>query len=302
MVPFSQFIAIHNLSALVDILFPSLFIGGLGSWENLMAYFALRNLAPTITSQEPQANFAMEGGCQTIYDGMVKYLGANNVWTLTTTTSVTRPKKNSNGKVELKGTTKNGTQDFEVTCKKLVIGFPQNPTNLASIGIELDPEEVAQFSSITARVYSDGTITVEGPINSTNNANFSLSRINIADPFKHVSQGFFLINNQVPWAPSNIYGFSNVPISSADYKSLIQIHLNLVPKSLITNYTIHEVNTHGFYPAPSVAALTDPVGYYTKLQRLQGRRSTYWVGCVHGGFAAHHSIIDKAKRLVDEFF
>jgi len=182
----------------------------------------------------------------------------------------------------------------------LVVAYPQTPANLAFM--DLDSVEKAQFSTITTRVYSDGSVYIEGPINSTNHANFSLSRFDIGNPWRMVNQGIIAIYNQVPYAPSNMYGFSDVPISSADYKALMQIQLDLVPKSLITNYTIVEVNTHGFYPHPSDAELVDPVGYYTKLHNMQGRRNTFWVGVVQSGFCATHSVYNGVKLLSDEFF
>jgi hypothetical protein len=306
MVRWTEFMVTHNLTALIDpLLTIYLYIGGLGSWDLLTAYYALRNLAPTIITQDFQSNFAIDGGCVTYYEGMAKYLGEENVWTQATTTSVVRPAHSGKGnpkseRIHIKGTKNNGTVNFEVECKKLVIAFPQTPTNLAFV--DLDETEKAQFSSIKTRVYSDGTVTIEGPINSTNNANFSLSRIDIGNPWKMVNQGIIAIYNQVPYAPSNMYGFSDVPISSADYKSLLQIQLNLVPKSLITNYTIHEVNTHGFYPHPSDAALSDPEGFYTKLRKLQGKRNTFWVGVVQSGFCATHSVLNAVKLLADEYF
>jgi len=115
------------------------------------------------------------------------------------------------------------------------------------------------------------------------------------------------------YAPASFYSFSNSPLTNDQLRSLVtsqfnQIVANFNPSipggGLFSGYTINSFHLHEYYPRPSNDNLTDASGggFYARLEALQGRRNTYWVGTLHAGMAAHHSIMDKAKRLVDAHF
>jgi hypothetical protein len=304
--PWSQFVVAHNLSALSSVFQGFLQAGGLGNWDLLTTYFALRNLAPTLSQGIgiPGAFFVGNHGCQSLYDGIVNYIGAENVYTSVNITQVFRPKENrKNGRTVIRGTipkptNASETQRFVASCGQLVIGFAQTLAKLEVF--DLDEKEQQFFANVKTRQYATGRINVAGPITAT--PVYNLIHLDVTRPFNNVVNSWLMLNVKVSYAPTNFLGFSDNLTTSADFRALVTAQLNLVPPTLITSFNFTELFFHEYYPYPSNADLTTQKGFYTKLEDLQGRRNTYWVGTLLSGLQAHHAIFDKSYRLAVKHF
>jgi len=232
---------------------------------------------------------------------MEAYLGKENIVTSASITSLIRPKINSpNQRIIIKGTTpaEFGGKSFHVSCEKLVVGIPQTPQALASF--DLDNRENALFSSVKFRFYFIGTVNITGPItNLSQDGFFNLVHLDITKPpYFNVVNTWIAFIVQVPYAPAVIYASSDVPTTNAAFRAKVTEELKLIPSTLVTSFQINEFFFHEYYAYPSDQMLADPVGFYTRMNRLQGHRNTFWVGALYSGLQAHHSIMDKTFRLV----
>jgi len=166
---------------------------------------------------------------------------------------------------------------------------------------ELDSTETEIFSSVKLRHYVDGLISVAGPILSPNPL-FSLSHFDVTRPFSLAINGWFNFLGVLSYAPAILSACSDDDITEADFRAKVAQQISLIPSSLITSFNITEFTLHEYAPYPSNAALSDPIGYYTKLDNIQGRRNTFWTGALPSSIPGHHNIIDAAFRLVERLF
>jgi len=211
----------------------------------------------------------------------------------------------------LKGT--RGGINYKAKCSKVVFAFSQTPGNIDFI--DLDINETAFFSQVSNRVYAGGVVTVTGGLAAATNNNFTFVHLDFTRPFEfnHVDSGWLAMQTTKSYAPASFYSFSNNQNMTSDQlRTQVTSQFNQIVASynpstgggLFSSFTINSFHLHEYYPRPSNANLTDATdgGFYARLENLQGRRNTYWVGTLHAGMAAHHSIMDKAKRLVDAHF
>jgi hypothetical protein len=320
LVPFSQFINTHNLSELVQVFNGLLYFGGMGDWNQLETYYALRNLAPTIAFLPPNGTFVFEGGCESFYKGMKKYITQNytldNVWTDTTVTRLERPQagdENNSNKIKIKATRRG--YKAKAKCSNLIIAFAQTLANIDFLDIDLTEENF--FSSVTNRVYGGGVVSVTGGIASATSNNFTFVHLDFTRPFEfnHTNSGWVAIQTTKPYAPASFYYFANDPTFTRDqlrsqvtaqFDQIVAAYdLQIPGGGLFSSYDIRQFFVHEYFPHPNNTVLNNPnnsTGFFTGLENLQGRRNTYWVGALHAGMSAHHSIMDKVKRLVDSHF
>jgi len=314
-----QFINTYNLSILSNFFFNGLlYFGGMGDWNLLETYYALRNLAPTIAFL-PSGSLAFVGGCQSFYEGMRKYLTNNsridNVWTDTHVTNLARPNAGSETRSVTKiRATRNGHK-AKANCGQVIIAFPQTPANIDFM--DLDQTEEDFFSSVTNRVYGGGVVEVSGGIASATNNNFTFVHLDFTRPFEfnHSNSGWLAIQTSLSYAPASFYHFSNDPTFTREqqltevknqFDQIVAAFNPSIPGGgLFSSYIIRHFQAHQYYPHPNNTVLNNPnnsTGFYTALENLQGRRNTFWVGTLQAGMAAHHSIMDKVKRLVSAHF
>jgi hypothetical protein len=278
----------------------------MGSWQTLETVYALRLLSPTtaLGFGIQYANFAINGGCKKFYKGMANYINQNNIWTETIINKIERPQAGEDQNwMRLRGT--RCGERVKAKCGKLVVAFPQTPANLDFM--DLDLQEELFFSTVQNRYYGGGRINLYGPLRTNTGNNYTLVQINVTNAppneTKFVVQGLTAVQTQLTYAPASFYAFSDTPVTRDQLQTIVESQLDRFPSYLITNYTIVEdLFLHEYYPRPNNASLLDPVGFYTKLEQMQGRRDTYWVGTLHAGLAAHHSIMEKTFRLVNEHF
>jgi len=230
----------------------------------------------------------------------------DNVWTDTTLYKVERPLHGNeigpDNYSMLKGT--RGGMNAKAKCSKVVFAFSQTPGNIDFI--DLDQSEIAFFSQVSNRVYAGGVVSVTGGVAAAVANNFTFVHLDFTRPFEfnHANSGWLAMQTTKSYAPASFYSFSNNQTTTKDQlraQVAGQFDQIVVSGGLFTGYTIHNFHLHEYYPRPSNANLSDASGggFYERLQTRQGKRNTFWVGTLQAGMAAHHSIMDKVKRLVD---
>ncbi|AJF96839.1 thioredoxin reductase [Pandoravirus inopinatum] len=289
LVPFSQFIATHDLGPLVPSLFvPQLSGGGLGAFDKLTTLYALLNLSPTISRifSVPYAGFVVAGGCRGIYDGMRAYLtadDADNVLVNAKTLIAVRP-YSPRLPVIVGGTLStpdngNGLAgSFTYVCGKLIVAYAQTEQNMKPLA--LDVAERRLFKEVRQRYYFTGTIDAAGPV--VDGGAFNMLNIDPTSPFGTPAlPAVTQITRGLPYGPVQFKATSQEPISVAAMRQLVVEQLARMPASLLTNATaVDEFLLHAFQPHFTDAELARPGGAYAALEALQGHRKTYYVGAL----------------------
>jgi len=243
----------------------------------------------------PGGFFTTNHGCQSLYAGIENFIGTSNVIKSALITEVHRPRHT--GPVHLSGT-QNGAA-FSATCDYVAIGVEQTLQNLQFV--DLDLLEKSIFSNVITYSYFDGAVNLIGSLNTSTNTNFSLIHLDTTAPFDQVKNGWTSIHSVFNYSPANLYGHTEVAMSVDDFKTLVTQQLNKIDKSQVTDFSIVDINLHEYYPRPTKKALEEG-NFWARLEDIQGRRKTFWVGTLQSGLNAHHGILDSTLRLMNENF
>ncbi|AGO85601.1 hypothetical protein psal_cds_1260 [Pandoravirus salinus] len=304
LVPFSQFIATHDLGPLVPSLFvPQLSGGGLGAFDKLTTLYALLNLSPTISRifSVPYAGFVVANGCRGIYDGMRAYLtadDADNVLVNAKTLIAVRP-YSPRLPVIVGGTLSTPAGglagSFAYRCGKLIVAYAQTEPNMKPLA--LDAAERRVFKEVRQRYYFTGTIDAAGPV--VDGGAFNMLNIDPTSPFGTPAlPAVTQLTRGLPYGPVQFKATSQEPISVPAMRQLVVDQLARMPASLLTNATaVDEFLLHAFQPHFTDAELARPGGAYAALEALQGHRKTYYVGALKN-FAVTYQLWQASYDLV----
>ncbi|AGO83251.2 hypothetical protein pdul_cds_990 [Pandoravirus dulcis] len=308
LVPFSQFIATHQLGPLVPSLFvPQLSGGGLGAFDKLTTLYALLNLSPTISRifSVPYAGFVVAGGCRGIYDGMRAYLtadSADNVLVNARTLIAVRP-YSPRLPVIVGGTLSapsggggnRVTGSFAYRCDKLIVAYAQTEDALKPLA--LDAAERRVFKEVRQRYYFTGTIDAAGPV--VDGGAFNMLNIDPTSPFGTPAlPAVTQLTRGLPYGPVQFKATSQEPVSVSAMRQTVIEQLARMPASLLTNATaVDEFLLHAFQPHFTDAELARPGGAYAALEALQGHRKTYYVGALKN-FAVTYQLWQASYDLV----
>ncbi len=295
LVPFSDFIALHQLEPLTASVFVAvLFNGGLGDFDRLTTLYALLNLSPAITriTSEAGAGFVIKNGCISIYKGIQDYLGDENVITNAQVTSAERP---TSGSVVLRGTV-DGSETFTYKCNKLIVSYPQLLDKLAPL--DLDETETAVFQNVRSRYYFAGNVRVGGPL--LDGKNFGLNNVN-ANGSTPALPAVLQIYRALTYGPTQMQASSNDAISLDNMRAIVNAQLGRLPSGLVSSVTLVDLVYHTFQPYFTTDELAKANGSYTALANLQGHRNTYYVGSL-ARFAASFLVWEDSLQLVTDHF
>jgi hypothetical protein len=306
LVPFDQFVALNNLSALSALIDGKLYVGGLGNYSKLTTLYALQNLRRGIIAltTDPASGFSVKNGCDTLYAGIAQYLnggGARNVVVNATVISVDRPVGRSNRPIRLL-VRFNNTRYALIKTRNLIVAFPQLLQNLQFI--DLTPVERDLFAQVRVRDYYQVEVNIGGTSTQQPDAHpaWTLANINALAPgslptFPSMVGALRAFN----YGPAAAYAFDDSGLTTAQMTTLIQQtaqRLTVLPNLTMS---VVEVEVHQFQPHFTVESLAQSPTPYTRFDALQGQRHTYYTGALRS-FAESTNIWEKTYRLIQEHF
>ena len=300
LVPFSEFIVANNLQPLNDVIFRELiFGGGMGSYQYLQTIYALQYLSPASLSfiTTPNVTFSIIGGNILIYEGIVNYLGAENVLLNTETTLALRPPTGSDLPIVL--FLKQGYNYQIQQCQKLIVAFPPILEDIDFLVPTF--EEFELFRYAVPRYYFTAEVSVEGGI--LNAGAYSLINVDLTQPFNNTILPSLLgIQRGLPYGPAASGISSDYPISDTEAQALLTAQLQLVPNSLATTKALLNFKSHSrFQPHFTNEALLQSPTPYTRLDALQGQRNTYYLSVLRR-FAVSTQMWEQSYNLVQIYF
>ena len=291
--------------------YPQNYMSGLGKFDDSVAWKNIRQMGLTLIRQftTPNATFAINGGCQRIYQGIANTLGYQNVVLNANITHVQRFDNGHNITVHLQGPANN--QPVQYNCGKLVVGIPQTLENLAFM--DLDAQEQSLFNGVSTDNFYTGRVNVQfGPFannivsqsqgfylmyhtNSSNTQDYGISEQN--------STWHGLIANlPTPYFPSVIFSSSDAKLSAADMRQTVDQQLTSMAvdsqNQAITGHEMLEFFYHEHYAHPSIDALSSSPNFFQRAWQMQGYRNTYYTGALFS-MNGHHAIFNHACKVAN---
>jgi hypothetical protein len=313
--PFSQWITDNNLVALLPVFQAFLNPSGIGSWDTTPALWCVLAVPPSILQsiKVPNTGFIVFGGCQTIYDGIYAFLGANNVRLNSVVTNAKRKLNTGTGKgvrIDVQNTVTSDMSRY--VCNKLIIAHPQTTTNLNYANLDLVEQLV--FNQVRTRYYFNGLATVNGgiladlPAIGSNPAMpnflpFNIRNFNSANTFSQPSfPGFITVARNIPGLPASLLGSSDTPMNNTAFAALAATQLaRLKTPVRYLDAAVSFTNLHEYQPYPITDGINHPFGFYTQLRAIQGHRNTYYVGAL-ASYAGSYLVWEQAYDLIKHEF
>jgi len=294
--PFGTFIAQNNFYAIESFFFGTLYNGGMGDYHNIITLYALQNLRRGILdmySAPGVAGFYIKEGCAAIYKGISNYIGAENILL---STNVLNVKRAGNGIVFV---TYSKNEDITtVQCKNLVVAFPQLLNNLNFM--DLNAEEKDIFKDVEVNFYYKMKFEVEGPI--ADNATFNIESIDIVNPSGIPPfPNMLVVRREISYGPASGYAYATTDMTESDMLNLVTEYTSRIPASYLTKISVDNFHRHSYQPHFNANALSQNPSPYKRLERLQGKRSTYWTGALLS-FSESATIWQKTYDLINANF
>lgn len=276
--PFWPWVVANNLTAIVQQLFrPLLNVGGMGDFLTVKDAMSNVNRATIQLFTTPESGFVVTNGTQALFDGIARWLGPRKVKTSVTIERTIRPPCHRGrfgqfsdeecGPVKIHYTTADGRK---VTAygKRLVLAMPQTLDNIASIGLQLTPEEYAVFSQVTTRVYAAMLLNVSGALDQLSTG-FILTNIGTRNPpFDFpVPPAVTAVRRDLPYGPASAWYYSNYANQTLEQMQAdAQRQLDEIPDSMLTEAQIVAFKLHNFNPHFNATSLL--AGAYQQLYAL----------------------------------
>lgn len=299
LMPLGSFVSKYSLQPLAPIIASECGAGGLGDWNSLSTIYCLRDLAPSILALTLNFSyaFAIKTGCISIYEGITKYIGAENVLTNATVISAIR----GPGAVLIGTTNNNGVvSPFFYACGSVIVAFAQEGSKLGFMG--LDSQESQVFNQVSTHPYYVSLFGFTPASSPQPPPAWTVSQENCARPNHQVaypgvasafSPGFGL--------PAATYYASPTPLSDSQISSMVMGYANAIAQFVgFSNPYLIETFFHSGY-APFVSNTSMHSGFYGSMYALQGHRNTYYTGSLYR-FAASHMVWDYSYRLVNKYW
>eukprot|EP01091_Cochliopodium_minus_P000506 TRINITY_DN10462_c0_g1_i1.p1 TRINITY_DN10462_c0_g1~~TRINITY_DN10462_c0_g1_i1.p1 ORF type:complete len:501 (-),score=133.03 TRINITY_DN10462_c0_g1_i1:45-1547(-) len=317
--PFSDFITLHGLEAL-----GSFFDTILGDYANLeytkmSTLYALGDIKYIILTQVPGVPLSINGGCSSLYQGISRFLGEENILLDTRITNIERSgnryhyqhydNKKSNGKIRItykSNQNKRGgydhQEDQEVECFNLIVAFSPKKSELSFMRLTEDEERI--FSNTRkGRSHVFAVNATEGvTADYTNIYNFDFTK---PPPNIPTAPYVSFIGRDLPYGPSFgvlVNDYEN-PTSSRNVEGIITQQLTGIPSAFATakliDGTIRKHDSVVHFHLPFLSARTSP---YERVAKIQGRLNTFYVGTLVTGLDYSVNIWDHTYNLIHEFF
>lgn len=142
---------------------------------------------------------------------------------------------------------------------------------------------------------------------------FNLANINFSVPYNPPASGVLdqpfnqgpptvaLVSRRLPYGPATVLSWADDPLSMTTMQQAILDQLAGVPGSIATFSDPGPLNRHIYNPYYTAEALRRSPNPYTKLNGLQGYRSTYYLGALLN-YAESAKCWEHAYRIVKDFF
>lgn len=299
LIPFDEFIILHQLQPLYPMFIQFINTGGMGSYNLLTTLYALQNVNRPILSLATNTGtgFVVNEGCASIYAGIRNYLGIENVIVNATTVTAIRFDNRLNLPILL--FMKINASELKIyQCKNLFVSFPQQTKDLTFL--DLTDAESAVFNNVVTREYYDFRVNLTGSV--TTNPAFSIVNIDVTNPptLFPFYPCVLAIQRNLPYGTSNGYSFSDYPVTDTQMVNIINTQLQGLNPLLGTATLLH-YNHHVFQAHFNASFLSQSPSPYTKLDHLQGSLNTYYTGALFG-FADSVLCWEKSKVLIDKYF
>ena len=285
LLPFSVIVDRYGLQPLVQTLFPDT-VTAIADYNDVLALYALIDLKPALLYllTTPGSGFYIDGGCIHMYDGIVDYIGRENVLTSVKYLDVERPPNGwSNAMTRITVLVGEGPGSYvqDIHCGAVVVAFPEDQETIAFL--EPDDAENDALEGFTFRYWAAVEADVEGPI-ADSGTGFTLYNW---DPTKQYQVPappcVQSISRVLPYGPAGSYITSKTYLTHAEAYAVWRSQMANLPGSLVTNSTIVTIVPHASYqPNAPASVLARPVNVYELQRQLEGYRNTYWTSTTWG--------------------
>ena len=277
--PFSNIIQSYQLEPLIYPLFVQILNGGaVFNYSTELALYSLARLKPALIYilTVPNIGFSVVEGSIQMYNGMVNYVGSENVLL---NSQVINAIRTDDKPIVLDIKTQNGqtTTYKTVECKNLLVAFPETLKSIQFLNP--DGEEKKAFEDFYYTYDYTFEVNVNGPI-ADSGQGFTLLNVDMSTPFDLQSPpNLAYIQRGLPFGPAQTPLLSSIALSDAQVRQIFQQQVQNISTDLLTNVSIVTYNAHDqYYPQLTKKNLASQKNAYKRIANLQGHRNTYWTG------------------------
>lgn len=270
LLPFKDFTQRFGLNALIPLFFQ--FEQGYGQLLNTTSLYILKNLSASIIGGILGGSFvAAATGVGSLYDAIAADLGDDVLLNAKVVTAI----RCGSSRAYLLVSTSSGLRI--VDCKKLLVTAP--PTLTSFVGFDLDAAETDVFKRFYSNYYYTAVLRITGLPDG-----YTLSNA-APETFQNIAPmpGIFSIGPSPTPGLFNVKYGSTTPLLDVQVKADIKksVERAKVPglgKLRLDDFAIFKSHS----PYALMASPADVrAGFYNRLQALQGRNNTYYVGAAH---------------------
>ena len=278
----NQWLVKNNFTSIIEIFLGILYGAGFGDFDNLTAIDGLLQRTSTNllygSPEFPMAWFSVLNGCQSVYDGIYSYIGADSVRLNAQVDRVLRPRNPGPASPIIISGAQDG-RPFIETCDNLVIAIPPTLENLAFM--DLTHQEYDLFQGAATRYFFTGIHTAQMGTAGVS-SNFTLANFNLTDPLGRVAFPDVLVAyRKFSAGPVVQQSFSSDPISQPDMLALVESKLSgLVAAGVYANVSDVRTWIHPYDPHWPRPVLAGPIAPQNRFDDIQGTRKTHYFGPV----------------------
>lgn len=286
-VSMAEFIALNNLTAIIELFLGQLTGAGWGPLEQITAFDALlQRTCTNLIYGNPNYTlpwFSVYNGCESLYDGILARIGASSVRFNATVSFVNRAPVAGPSAITVYGT-QNGVP-FVDTCSRLIVAIPPTLDQLQFMA--LTPQEYLVFQHVSYRNLFAGYFNAQGGdlglVPDIVIANLNFSNPPYDEPtYPNVLNAYRLFTG--PMAVQT--GYNLQPATDAQAfaltQSIIQGFTGTVGGSAAFDYVnLVSLYKHEFNPHFDSGYLSGANSPYYLLNQLQGTLHTDYVGALN---------------------
>lgn len=300
-VSFTQWVTNNNFQILYSGLFYNLgIIGGFVDFDTTPALYVLANMPPSILDLFTRNGtiFTIFNGYFQLYDGIRNYIGRDNVLTSAKIRRVIRPPEALKNILPITLIIEVGGKLKVAQTWKLVIAHPQLLSDISYI--DLDAREKDIFKHVSSYLYYAAAFNFTGGLLGQGQG-IQVTNINPANAYGYPNwPGIASINRGLPYGPGGVFGCAKDPITNEAMEVVMQEQLSrmgpLIENPQISVYKPHEK----FCPHFDFESIRASPNVYTRLENLQGYRSTFWIGALRN-FANSGALWDQSFKFIEKY-
>jgi len=282
----SEWIRANDLQPLVPTLFAEVVDGNV-DYDNTPALYCLIDVKPALLYilSANNTGFVIEEGCIQMYDGMVDYIGTENVLTGVTYHSVSRPSARENGptRMVIQTGSGRGSRIYDIECDNVVAAFPQD---LAAIEfLHPDEKESAAFAPFSFRYWAAVEFDGQGPLAAAFDG-YTIFNWNTESPFLLCEPPCVqTMSRSFPFGPGGSYVVSKTYLTPTEVLAVWNEQTSKIPHSLLNGTAAINIVPHASYgPHAPVSNLAQHPNPYANIRELNEDlyRATIWISTTEG--------------------